>query len=92
MQIHLQRRTYIIMTSSGLQKPAKRKLAGLDRQVQELMKTLALRRIYKEDGDGRRTLMTKTEFQEEVGDIDEHSFSCKRQRSYAFFEHIFSKL
>ena len=56
------------------------------------MKTLALRRIYKEDGDGRRTLMTKTEFQEEVGDIDEHSFSCKRQRSYAFFEHIFSKL
>ena len=46
------------MGMSGLQHPNKGTLTGLDRQVQDFMKELALGRMYKEDESGGSILMT----------------------------------
>lgn len=56
------------MGMSGLQNINKGTLTGLDRQVQDFMKELALGRIYEEDENGGSILMTWSEVREEVGE------------------------
>ena len=56
------------MGMSGLQNTNKGTLTGLDRQVQDFMKELALGRICEEDESGGSILMTWSEVREEVGE------------------------